>query len=168
MFKILAAGLPYGPGIFDEFVGNEPLALLKPLHYPPTDNPNPIGSGQHIDFGALTLLLQDKNGGLEVLDMDNWIPIPPNPDNYVVNIGALLDRWTRGVYKGTLDRVKAQTGTTHRYSMPFFVNGNFERCALRWVEGGREKRWSLSSNIFRSARRLRSLRRGHRYSRYIR
>jgi hypothetical protein len=39
--------------------------------------------------GAVTLLYQDSSGGLEVLSHDgNWIPIPPNPSAYVVNIGS--------------------------------------------------------------------------------
>lgn len=137
MFQIIASGLPYGPDIFDEFLSNEPFAVLKPVHYPPTTNPDLMGSREHTDVGGLTLLLQDDKPGLQVKYKGQWNFVPPNRDAYVVNVGDMLDRWTRGLYKSTLHRVVAQTGATHRYSLPFFFDGNLE-CRLVPFDGERE------------------------------
>ncbi|KAJ5624600.1 Clavaminate synthase-like protein [Penicillium lagena] len=126
MFAIVAAGMPYGPHVFDHFLTGTPIALLSPKHYPPVNSGPGLGSGAHTDFGALTLLLQDEHSGLQVQHGNSWIDVQPNPDAYVVNIGDMLQRWTRGEYKSTVHRVVAPTGDTHRYSLPFFFNGNVD------------------------------------------
>jgi isopenicillin N synthase-like dioxygenase len=125
MFRIVAAGMPYGPAVFDEFLSGVPLAVLSPKHYPPRQEAG-LGSGPHTDFGALTLLLQDGISGLQVQWGDEWVNVAPNRDAYVVNIGDMLQRWTRGTYKSTVHRVLAPKGETHRYSVPFFFNGNLD------------------------------------------
>jgi len=134
MFDILAAGLPYGPHVFDEFMSNDPLAVIRPLHYPPSPDAD-VGAGAHTDFGALTLLLQDSQSGLEVCDpkSGDWIPVPPNPDVYVVNIGDMLDKWTKRMYRSTLHRV-INAGDKDRYSVPFFFVGNLD-CKLIPFDG---------------------------------
>lgn len=134
LFRLIAATLPYGPDVFTTFLSNEPLAALRPLHYPPSPTAS-IGAGAHTDFGALTLLLQDDHPGLQVYDApsDSWIPVPPNPDAYVVNIGDMLQMWTKGVYRSTLHRV-INAGTKDRYSVPFFYDGNLA-CRLVPFDG---------------------------------
>jgi isopenicillin N synthase-like dioxygenase len=80
MLKVLAAGLPYGLDLFNEF-DDDPLALMRILHYPPADAVT-LGAGAHTDFGAFTFLLQDDHAGLQVLNPESheWMPIDPNPD----------------------------------------------------------------------------------------
>ena len=133
MFAIIAAGMPYGPHVFDEFLDGTPIALLSPKHYPPSkshefhedeDRSKAMGCGPHTDFGALTLLLQDMLGGLQVQHGDDWIDVTPDRDLYVVNIGDMLQTWTKGEYKSTVHRVLSPGGDKHRYSLPFFFNGN--------------------------------------------
>jgi isopenicillin N synthase-like dioxygenase len=65
------------------------------------------------------------SGGLEVLDDVNeeWVPITPNPDSYVVNIGDMLSIWTKSYYKSAMHRV-INKSAKDRYSVPFFVDGN--------------------------------------------
>ena len=126
MFDIVAEGMPYGPHVFDEFTGSIPLAILSPKHYPPSTSEGGLGCNAHTDHGAMTLLLQDKHSGLQVQHGKEWIDVKPNPEAYVVNIGDMLHGLTRGQYKSTRHRVVAPKGDTHRYSLPFFFNGNID------------------------------------------
>ncbi|KAI1079866.1 Clavaminate synthase-like protein [Whalleya microplaca] len=127
VMEILARGLPYGPDIFRDFVSNDPVCAIRLLHYPPqtSTDERQLGAGAHTDFGAITLLLQDSSGGLEVLDRDAdaWVPVQPNAEAYVVNIGDMLALWTRNAYRSTMHRV-VNRGGGHRYSVPFFFDGN--------------------------------------------
>ena len=137
VMDILAAGLPYGPNVFDEFVSNDAVASIRLLHYPPqtTSAENQLGAGAHTDFGAITLLLQDETGGLQVWDSKGkvWVDITPNRDAYVVNVGDMLQMWTSGKYKSSLHRVINRSGTD-RYSVPYFFDGNID-CVLKPLDG---------------------------------
>jgi isopenicillin N synthase-like dioxygenase len=59
---IMAATLPYGDKVFEEFVSNDAVASIRLLHYPPdkSGGERQLGTGAHTDFGAITLLLQDE------------------------------------------------------------------------------------------------------------
>lgn len=129
VMDILAAGLPYGPEVFKEFTSNDAVSSIRLLHYPPdkSNSADQLGAGAHTDFGAITLLLQDSIGGLQVWDYaeKTWVDVTPNPDAYVVNVGDMLQMWTSGEYKSSLHRVINRTGLD-RYSVPFFFDGNID------------------------------------------
>ncbi|KAI1453440.1 Clavaminate synthase-like protein [Annulohypoxylon moriforme] len=127
VMEILARGLPYGNDVFVPFISGDPVCAIRLLHYPPQDSTDErqLGAGAHTDFGAITLLLQDSSGGLEVQHptTKHWIPVSPNPEAYVVNIGDMLSLWTKNAYKSTVHRVVNRSGKD-RYSVPFFFDGN--------------------------------------------
>jgi len=106
----------------DHFAGfcEQPIAALRLVRYPPEG----AEAGAHTDFGALTLLLQDEAGGLEVFDRatGGWIRAAPIPGSFVVNLGDLFERWTNGLYRSTPHRVVHPPGT-ERFSAPFFFTG---------------------------------------------
>ncbi|OCK75413.1 citrinin biosynthesis oxygenase CtnA [Lepidopterella palustris CBS 459.81] len=143
IMHLLAATLPYGPDVFNTFISDNPAAPMRLLHYPIPEKPvtegedlKQFGASAHTDFGAITLLLQDANPGLEVLDQktQTWFPIAPNPDAYVVNVGDMLSFWTSGEYKSSVHRVISKN-RTDRYSIVFFLDGNLD-CRLDPLDGG--------------------------------
>ncbi len=137
VLDLIALGMPYGPKVFEEFVSNDAVASIRLLHYPPdkSNDARQLGAGAHTDFGAITLLLQDEVGGLQVWDYNNkeWVDVTPNPDAFVVNVGDMLQMWTSGRYKSSLHRVINRAGRD-RYSVPFFFDGNVD-CVLAPLDG---------------------------------
>lgn len=107
----------------------EPMATLRLIHYPPQPGAvrnNQIGCGAHTDWGAVTLLLQDDTGGLEVQDASGeWLYADPLPGAYVVNIGDMMPVWTNGAYFSNPHRVRNKHPERDRYSLPFFIDPDY-------------------------------------------
>jgi len=107
-----------------------PTAILRILHYPPVERVAdpaglpPFGCGAHSDYGYLTMLAQDDQGGLQVQNLaDQWIDVPPLEGAFVCNIGELMGRWTNDRFRATPHRVvRVKPGS--RYSIPFFFHPN--------------------------------------------
>ncbi|MFT5070032.1 MAG: isopenicillin N synthase-like dioxygenase, partial [Candidatus Paceibacteria bacterium] len=81
-----------------------------------------FGAAPHTDFGVITLLYQDNNGGLQVLNkQQEWVEATPIENTFVCNIGDLLHRWTNGYLSSNLHRV-INRSNNERYSMPIFFD----------------------------------------------
>lgn len=109
---------------------DQPTAILRLLHYPPVDkvfDPTllpPTGCGAHSDYGYLTILAQDSQGGLQVQDRaGQWVDVPPIDNAYVCNIGEMMSMWTNDRFRATLHRV-TRVKPEARYSIPFFFHPN--------------------------------------------
>jgi isopenicillin N synthase-like dioxygenase len=159
IMQILAQGLPNGTrNMFDDFCA-DPLAVVRLLHYPPQLNlsdPKQLGAGAHTDFGAITLLLQDSAGGLQVCNQatKEWIDVAPNPEAYVVNVGDMLDMWTKGAYRSNVHRVINKSGGD-RYSVPFFYDGNLD-FVIRPLDGSVVEGGGMTVEEFMNERYARS------------
>jgi len=88
------------------------------------------GVGPHKDSGCLTLLLQDLQGGLQVLDREaaaaRWIDVPPLEGTLVINLGEVLEMWSDGFLRATTHRVVSPQGGKIRYSAAFFLTPRLE------------------------------------------
>jgi isopenicillin N synthase-like dioxygenase len=121
----VALSLDLPGGYFIHGYAAEPTVLFRIFHYPPAPaDSDDWGVGAHTDYGLLTLLAQDDNGGLQVSTGDGWIDAPPIPGTFVCNIGDMLERLTGGWYRSTLHRVRNVSGRD-RLSFPFFLDPDF-------------------------------------------
>ncbi|KAI0006719.1 putative gibberellin 20 oxidase [Xylariaceae sp. FL0662B] len=145
MFRLLALSLDLEERYFDAFVDSRDSASMCRIHRYPRASPGTAkksrGTGAHTDFGALTLLLQDDIGGLEVFHRPSatWNPVPYTKDAYVVNIGDMMEQWTNGRYMSTLHRVISPVSNKDRYSVVFFNEGLLDQvieCIPTCIESG--------------------------------
>jgi isopenicillin N synthase-like dioxygenase len=153
LMRGVALGLALPADHFRTEMMASPLTLFRIFHYPPTE---PIaddrwGVGEHTDYGVLTILKQDDVGGLQVRTGSTWIDAPPLPGSFVCNIGDMLDRLTRGVYRSTPHRVRNASGRG-RYSFPFFFDPGWDArvealdvTGLEAREDDRATRWDRTS-----------------------
>jgi isopenicillin N synthase-like dioxygenase len=78
-------------------------------------------------------LRQDDTGGLQVKSRSRWIDAPPIAGSFICNLGDMLDRLTRGIYRSTPHRV-INTSPRDRLSFPFFFDPNFD-AEIQPIEG---------------------------------
>jgi isopenicillin N synthase-like dioxygenase len=117
-------------GYFARAYTATPTVLFRIFHYPATgpsetDWSHSWGVGEHTDYGLLTLLAQDRWGGLQVRTPGGWIEAPPIQGALVCNIGDMLERLTGGRFKSTPHRVMNRSGHD-RLSFPLFFDPDFE------------------------------------------
>jgi len=124
------------PGFFrDKFT--KPAAMLRSNYYPPRREDathQDFGIAAHTDYGCLTILAQDSVSGLEVKTKDaQWIPVKPQGDDIVVNVGEVLQKFTSGKLRATPHRVL--WSSEERMSLPLFYNPNYDTPLIPiWVD----------------------------------
>ncbi|KRD17518.1 MULTISPECIES: isopenicillin N synthase family dioxygenase [unclassified Streptomyces] len=123
LHELLAAiGAP--ADFYDPVFGERAHPHLKLVRYPGSAGDGAgQGVGAHKDYGFLTLLLQDRVGGLQVQREDGrFHDVPPLDGAFVVNLGELLEVATNGYLLATNHRVVSPPSAVERYSVPFFYN----------------------------------------------
>ncbi len=111
-------------------------SFLRLNYYRPCPDPAPadadfvplkgeLGISHHTDAGALTVLLQDEQPGLQVYRDSRWHTIMPSEDALIINIGDIVQVWSNDRYQAPLHRVLANANQP-RISTPYFLNPNYD------------------------------------------
>ncbi|KAL6703926.1 hypothetical protein ACN47E_008962 [Coniothyrium glycines] len=144
VMRAIALGVGIDETWFDGFTdaGDNTLRLL---HYPGVsksvfkrdDGQLQVRAGEHSDYGSITLLFQDKRGGLQVRSpKGTFVDATPIEGTVVVNAGDLLARWSNDTIKSTKHRVvepppqpedRGKDEYPPRYSIAYFCNPNYDR-----------------------------------------
>lgn len=107
-------------------------SILRSIHYPPiTQEPaSAIRAEQHEDINLITLLVGASAGGLQLLNSEGkWVGIQPEADEFVINVGDMLQRLTNNYLKSTTHRVvnpPKEEWHLPRLSIPFFLHPKSE------------------------------------------
>ncbi|XP_057866740.2 naringenin,2-oxoglutarate 3-dioxygenase [Cryptomeria japonica] len=95
-------------------------------YYPKCPRPDlTLGLKRHTDPGTITLLLQDKVGGLQVTrdDGKSWVTVEPIEGAFVVNLGDQMHVLSNGIFKSADHQAVVNSSIT-RLSIATFYNPN--------------------------------------------
>ena len=125
----MAIGLGLPRSWFAQNLTRDPLVLFRIFRYPPletvSEEPSTWSVGEHTDYGLLTILGQDRSGGLQAKTVEGWIDVPPVSGAFVCNLGDMLERLTGGLYRSTSHRVR-NAASVDRLSFPFFLDPSWD------------------------------------------
>ncbi|KAF7843738.1 protein DMR6-LIKE OXYGENASE 2-like [Senna tora] len=89
-------------------------------YYPPCPEPElTYGLPGHADPNVITILLQDRVPGLQVLKDAKWLAVNPIPNTFTVNIGDQIQVISNNRYKSVLHRAVVNC-EKERMSIPTF------------------------------------------------
>ncbi len=112
-----------------EMINGSQQTLLRVLHYPPMtgeEEPGAIRAAAHEDINLLTVLPAANEPGLQVMSKEgDWLDVPCDFGNLIINIGDMLQEASGGYFPSTTHRVINPTGEkqeTSRISLPLFLH----------------------------------------------
>jgi isopenicillin N synthase-like dioxygenase len=132
MLQAISTNLGMPAGFLDSSFRPAHTSFLRLNYYPTCPIParpvdlsmaavGHLGVNHHTDAGAITVLLQDDQPGLEVFHDNAWCLVEPRRDALVVNIGDIVQVWSNDRYHAALHRALA-SADAERFSAPFFFN----------------------------------------------
>jgi isopenicillin N synthase-like dioxygenase len=118
LLKGLALALNLEENWFDRFFG-DPVLIQRAICYPAGEG----RAGKHTDNGIFTILIQEyfPTPSLRVYAQDEWIDAPCIENALVVNLGDMLQLWTKSLFVSTPHEVIHKNLNESRISIPFFV-----------------------------------------------
>jgi isopenicillin N synthase-like dioxygenase len=127
LLQAIALYLGLDEHYFDQYVYNG-NSILRSIHYPPITNEpkSAIRAEQHEDINLITLLVGASADGLQILTKQGeWVGVTSLPEQIVVNVGDMLQRFTNNKLRSTTHRVvnpARELWHTSRFSIPFFLH----------------------------------------------
>jgi isopenicillin N synthase-like dioxygenase len=136
LLRMMSVNLGMAPNALDRHFAHRHSSFARLNYYPVCANPERptglttptkghLGVNHHTDAGALTLLLQDAQPGLEVFRQGRWSLVEPVADALVVNVGDIAQVWSNDQYPAPLHRVIANS-SAERFSAAFFFCPSYE------------------------------------------
>jgi isopenicillin N synthase-like dioxygenase len=157
LMRLTALALGLAESFFDDKVSRS-IGTMRLNYYPrQTQPPLPgqLRAGAHTDYGGLTILSgEDVPGGLQVLTRGGgWIDVRTAPEEFVVNIGDLLMRWTNDRWLSNMHRVVnpplAEGQNVPRLSIAFFNHPNWDVMIECVAAPGRARHQPVMSGDYR-------------------
>jgi isopenicillin N synthase-like dioxygenase len=137
----------------DRSIGTMRLNYYPAQLEPP--KPGQLRAGAHTDYGGFTILSgEDVPGGLQVRTRaGDWIDARTEPQNFVINIGDLLMRWTNDRWLSNLHRVvnppSDHDRSRARLSIAFFNHPNYDVLIECIAPPGQARYPAVRSDVYR-------------------
>ncbi len=129
LLSAIARNLGAPEGELNALFGDDHTSFMRLNYYPRlppgAKDDSTFGVNEHSDAGALTVLLQDDQAGLEVCRGGEWYLVEPRRDALVINLGDMAQVWSNDRYRAALHRVVTNTDRD-RYSSPYFFNPSYD------------------------------------------
>ncbi|MDT0593431.1 2OG-Fe(II) oxygenase family protein [Glaciecola petra] len=110
-------------------IADSDQTLLRILHYPPlhgNEESDAIRAAAHEDINLITILPAANEPGLQVKSMEGeWLDVPSDFGNLIVNIGDMLQEASGHYFPSTTHRVVNPVGSDMskaRISLPLFLH----------------------------------------------
>uniref|UniRef100_A0A0D9WJN9 Fe2OG dioxygenase domain-containing protein n=1 Tax=Leersia perrieri TaxID=77586 RepID=A0A0D9WJN9_9ORYZ len=109
--------------------------MVRVNHYPPCcscllppgRDCGVTGFGEHTDPQIISVLRSNSTAGLQIMlrendddDLPRWVPVPPDPHSFFINVGDSLQVLTNGRFRSVKHRVLAPEGNESRLSVIYF------------------------------------------------
>ncbi|KAK3513723.1 hypothetical protein QTP70_028751, partial [Hemibagrus guttatus] len=108
--------------------GDNNSSTLRSLYYSPVKaesvKKDQLRCGEHSDYGSISLVFQNQQEGLQVLNRKGkFISAPSIPGTVLINIADMMQRWTSDVFVSAVHRVLLPPvcDSSPRQSLVFFV-----------------------------------------------
>ena len=122
LLRALALALRREATFFDQYF-SDPVLIQRVIRYRRSQS----GAGKHTDNGIFTVLIQERHDSpsLRVYTKNAWLDVPCLDDVFVINLGDMLQLWTKGLFVSTPHEVNHRQ-PRDRLSLPFFIYPNID------------------------------------------
>jgi isopenicillin N synthase-like dioxygenase len=122
LFELLSEALGLDSSYLKDIDCAEGLFLIS-HYYPPCPEPElTFGTSAHSDSSFLTVLLQDKIGGLQVFHENQWVDVTPIPGALVVNLGDMMQVNLLSIYVSSSYNINLQSNI---FLVPVILRSSF-------------------------------------------
>ncbi len=157
LMRLSALALGIDERFFDAKIDKHISAMRLNFYpeQPVAPKPDQLRAGAHTDYGLLTILNGEATpGGLQVRIRDgSWIDVETAPDNFVINVGDLMMRWSNDRWVSNPHRVvnppAEVAARTRRLSIAFFLHPNYDSTIECIAPPGQAKYPPINSGEYR-------------------
>ena len=156
LMRLAALALGIDEHFFDDKIDKHISAMRLNFYPAQPDAPltDQLRAGAHTDYGLLTILNGEAvPGGLQIKARDGgWIDVETAPDQFVINIGDLMMRWSNDRWLSNMHRVvnpPRSAAQAKRLSIAFFLHPNYDATIECIAPAGQAKYPPVGSGEYR-------------------